>query len=178
MTQRTRLIRKRTHQARKMNAAGGHVRSRMSARPCAAMLALALMHTQAGARGGARAPADAVVWPGTDWRAGHRGLHRGDGGRRWPMPRSTDRAPSLERWGADGRGAVAEGCGSSGAVLLCMQGMSGGRRIRVRIGKNRWIDPRKIVRPVHAHACLYACLYASHPRIPRCGCTRVSATSV
>jgi hypothetical protein len=148
-------------QPREMIAAGERGRSRMSARPCTAMLAIALINSQAGARGGAKAPSEAGVWPGTDWRAGPRGLQRGDGGCRWPMPRSTDRTLSPQRWGTEGRGAAAEEGGSSGAVLLCMQMMRGGRRIRVRIGKNRWIDPRKIVRQVHAHACLCACLRTS-----------------
>ncbi len=113
----------------------------------AALLLLALLHTQAGARRGGEAPARAdrglaelacARAGGVPWALRHGG--NGGAGREWlPMPRSTCRAPT------GGRG---DGAGAAGAVLP-LQGMRGGRRVRVRIGKNRWIDPRKIVRPVH-----------------------------
>ena len=136
----------------------------------AALSLLALLHTQAGARRGGEAPAGADTGlavlacshaGGRPWALRHGG--DGGAGRQWrPLPRATCRAPT----GGRGDGAVAAG------AVLPLQGMRGGRRVRVRIGKNRWIDPRKIVRPVHPGHARKRILSCSGPR------SRLPATAV
>jgi len=70
------------------------------------------------------------------------------------------------------RGGEAPAGADTGLAVLPLQGMRGGRRVRVRIGKNRWIDPRKIVRPVHPGHARQRILSCSGPR------SRLPATAV
>ena len=73
----------------------------------------------------------------------------------------------------DFEGSDAEGRRAVNTVEL-LRAMRGGKKIRVRIGKNYWVDPRKIVRPVRAcfGAAKLACYdqYSMHPITDRHVC--------